>query len=230
MHATKSLAGLGWFVVALAGCAHSPSHLAELAAPHVGCNDDDVGIFEVRAREEERTDYIAYCHGHSFDCQATGDHAQCVRHGRSLVQDEERSRVSAPDREVHRSGEGNAVLLTVSIDAGRSRLTIYGYPRATGAPLTIVVDSRLREASRAECPFALVAGSDAVGLERTSNETTSYGERTTLTGPLLALRTVTSGAQASLRVCTEDLPITDVDRAAVATYLERWDAAVAEGR
>lgn len=210
-------------IVGLTGCAHSSGDLAQLASRSVGCHESDVGIFEVRDAGDGRTDYLAYCRGQSYDCHAIGRSAECTRHGRALVQDAERARVAPPDREVHRTGEGNATLLTVAIDAGRSRLTIYAYPRAAGDQVTVVVDSRLREATRAECPFALLADADALGLERTAHEDTSYGERTTLRGAMIGIRRASAASSPALRVCTEMLPIGPEDVAALATFVRRWD-------
>lgn len=210
-------------LLGIGGCAHSAGHFAELAAPFVGCDDEDVGIFEVREIETGRTDFVAYCHGHSFDCHATDNHAECSRHGRALVQDSERSRVAPPNREVNASGAGSATLLTLSIDAGRSRLTLYAYPRASGDAVTVVVDSRLREATRADCPFALTMDADALGFERTAHEDTTYGERTTLTGTMAGIRRASTATAVALRVCTEELPLGPDDKAALATLVRRWD-------
>lgn len=204
-------------------CSHTSGDLARLASRSIGCQESEVGIFEPRDAGHGRTDYIAYCRGQSYECSSYEHQNDCTRHGRALVQDSERSRVSPPDREVRRSGDGLATLLSVAVDAGRSRLTLYAYPHASGESVTVVVDSRLRESTRAECPFALVADADALGLERTAHEDTSFGERTTLRGDLGGIRRAAAATAPALRVCTEVLAIGAEDEAALANFVRRWD-------
>lgn len=212
--------------LASAGCAHTASSLGDLSAPRVGCTEDEVSVLDVVSRDGGHT-FRAYCRGRSFDCRERDDVVTCEDEGRILATDAERSRVSTTDHAVQVTGEGSALLLTQGIDAGRSRLTLYAYPRTLDEHVSVVIDSRNRSEPREGCSCSLVADEHAEGLEPLGYERTAYGERISVRGTLRIFRLIATARRALLRICDEELLIEEVDRRAVGTYVERFDTEAA---